>query len=70
MTIFNKKKKIIKIAGKKFLNPINIEVPNDPSSAAFFTALTLLKKKSTIQIKNVCLNPTRIGFYNLLKTWG
>ena len=70
MTIFNKKKKIIKIAGKKFLNPINIEVPNDPSSAAFFTALTLLKKKSTIQIKNVCLNPTRIGFYNLLKKHG
>ena len=70
MTIFNKKKKIIKIAGKKFLNPINIEVPNDPSSAAFFTALTLLKKKSTMQIKNVCLNPTRIGFYNLLKKHG
>ena len=68
--IFDKKKKIIKISGKKFLSPINVEVPNDPSSAAFFTALTILNKKSTIQIKNVCLNPTRIGFYNLLKKHG
>ncbi len=68
--IFKKKKKIIKISGKKFLSPINVEVPNDPSSAAFFTALTLLNKKSTIQIKNVCLNPTRIGFYDLLKKHG
>ncbi len=68
--ISNKKTRIIKIIGKKFLNPINVEVPNDPSSAAFFTALTLLKKKSILQIKDVCLNPTRIGFYKLLKKHG
>ena len=42
----------------------------DPSSAAFFTALTLLKLKSSILIKNVGLNPTRIGFYKLLKQQG
>ncbi len=68
--ILKKNKKIIKISGKKFLSPINVEVPNDPSSAAFFTALTILNGKSTIQIKNVCLNPTRVGFYNLLKKHG
>ena len=68
--ILKKNKKIIKISGKKFLSPINVEVPNDPSSAAFFTALTILNEKSTIQIKNVCLNPTRVGFYNLLKKHG
>ena len=64
------KKKIIKIFGKKFLNPININVPGDPSSAAFFTALTLLNKKSFLKIKNVGLNPTRIGFYKMLKKQG
>ena len=64
------KKKIIKVQGKKILNSINIDVPGDPSSAAFFTALTLLNKKSSIQIKNVGLNPTRVGFYNLLKKQG
>ena len=67
INITNKKKKLIKINGKKSLEPINITVPGDPSSAAFFTALTILNKNSSIKIKNVGLNPTRIGFYNLLK---
>ena len=62
----NKNKKII-ILGKKYLNPIKINVPNDPSSAAFFSALTLLNRNSTLKIKNVGLNETRIGFYKLLK---
>ncbi len=64
------KKKLIYVYGKKFLNPIRIEVPGDPSSAAFFTAFTLLNDNSFLKIKNVGLNPTRIGFYNLLKKQG
>ena len=65
----NKNKKII-ILGKKYLNPIKINVPNDPSSAAFFSALTLLNRNSILKIKNVGLNETRIGFYKLLKKQG
>ncbi len=61
------RKKLIKIYGKKYLNPVNINVPGDPSSAAFFVALTLLNNNSSLKIKNVGLNPTRIGFYELLK---
>ena len=64
------KRKHIKIFGKKFLDPLKIEVPGDPSSSAFFSALTILNKKSSIIIKNVGLNPTRIGFYKLLKKHG
>ena len=64
------RKKLIKIYGKKYLNPINIDVPGDPSSAAFFTALTLLNKNSKLNIRNVGLNPTRTGFYELLKKHG
>ena len=60
-------KKIIKIKGKKSLKEFNITVGGDPSSAAFFTTLTLLNPKSSIKIKNVGLNPTRIGFYKILK---
>ncbi len=60
-------KKIIKIFGKKNLNPLDIDVGGDPSSAAFFTALTLLNKDSFIKIKNVGLNPSRTGFYKILK---
>ena len=68
--IKKKQKKIITIQGKKKLNRINIYVPNDPSSAAFFSALTLLNKNSSIILKNVGLNKTRIGFYDLLKKQG
>ena len=68
--ISNNKKRIIQIFGRKELKPIKVDVPGDSSSAAFFTALTLLNYKSSIKIKNVGLNPTRIGFYKLLKNCG
>ena len=61
---------MIKIHGKNYLNPLKMYIPGDPSSAAFFVALTLLNKKSLLKIKNVCLNPRRIGFYKLLKKNG
>ena len=65
------KKTLIKIFGKKNLNKFNLNISGDPSSASFFTALTLmLKNKSFLKIKNVGLNPTRIGFYSLLKNNG
>ena len=64
------KRKHIKIFGKKFLDSLKIDVPGDPSSSAFFSALTILNEKSSIIIKNVGLNPTRIGFYKLLKKHG
>ncbi len=60
----------IEVFGKKNLKKLNINIPGDPSSAAFFTALTLLNKNSAIKIKSVCLNKTRIGFYHLLKKHG
>ena len=68
--IFKGKNKIIKVFGKKFLKPLDVVVPGDPSSAAFFVALTILIKNSYLRIKNVGLNPTRIGFYDLLKKHG
>ena len=65
--IKNNKKRIIKIFGKNQLNNLNIKISGDPSSAAFFTALTLLNDNSSLVIRNVGLNPTRIGFYEILK---
>ena len=58
------KVKTIQINGKKEIKSVNIKVPGDPSSAAFFTALTLLNKNSKLKIKNVGLNPTELGFMN------
>ncbi len=60
------KNKLIEVFGKKQLKPFTLSIPGDPSSAAFFTALTLLSQNSYLKIKNVGLNPTRIGFYELL----
>ena len=64
------KANFIKIFGKKDLKRMQVNVPGDPSSAAFYTALTLLNKNSSLKIKDVCLNKSRIGFYNLLKKQG
>ena len=50
--------------------PLKINVGGDPSSAAFFTALTLLTPNAYLKIKQVGLNPRRIGFYNILKKNG
>ena len=60
----------IKVFGKGYLDPLKIDIAGDPSSAAFFTALTLLNQNSVLKIKNVGLNPRRIGFYNILKKHG
>ena len=64
------KENLIKIYGKRQLKPLSTSIPGDPSSASFFTALTLLNKDSSLKIKNVGLNPTRNGFYQLLKKQG
>lgn len=60
-------KRTIKVFGKKYLKPFKLNIGGDPSSAAFFTALTLLKDKSYLKIRNVGLNPTRIGFFDVLR---
>ncbi len=64
---YKKRKKKIIVYGKKLLKPKNIKISGDPSSAAFFVALALLNKNSSLRIRNVGLNPTRIGFYEILK---
>lgn len=52
--------------------PVTAEyyIPGDISSAAFFIVLVLLTKNSFLKIKNVSLNPTRIGYLNILKEMG
>ena len=40
------------------------------SSAAFFIVLTLLSKNSQLILKNVNINPSRIGIIKILKMMG
>lgn len=48
----------------------DITIPNDFSSSAFFIAAALLIPHSEILLRNVCLNPTRTGFLEVLKEMG
>ncbi len=52
------------------LNPINIEIFGDISSAAYFIAAALLVPNSDIVLKNVGLNPTRTGILEVVKKMG
>src|SRR5207247_1812953 len=48
------------------LNPIEVNIPADPSSAAFFVALGALASEGQLTLTEVCLNPTRTGFIDAL----
>lgn len=52
------------------LRPLEIRVPADPSSAAFFVALAALATEGELVLTDVCLNPTRTGFFAALRRMG
>ena len=70
--VVKKKKSIdeIQIKGQKQFRSFNYVVPSDPSSCAFFIVLTLLSKNSRLRLKNVNINPSRIGFIKILNKMG
>ncbi len=62
--------RVIRIRGEADLKPQTIEVPGDPSSAAFFVVAALLVTGSDLVIENVGLNPTRAGLFEVLRQMG
>ena len=58
--------KIIVHPLKSKLKPIDISIPSDPSSAAFFAALAVINNNSNLKLTNVLLNESRIGFVEVL----
>ena len=52
------------------LEPLNITVPTDPSSAFFFAVAAAITPNSKVTLKNVTLNPTRIEAYKILEKMG
>ena len=69
--IINKKKyDLIEVNKVNKINPLNYQIPSDISSAAFFIVLTALSENSKIVIKNVNINPSRIGVITILKKMG
>ena len=66
------KKNYDEIKVKKFKNikKLNYNIPSDISSSAFFMVLTALSKNSRLTIKNVNINPSRIGIIHILRKMG
>jgi 3-phosphoshikimate 1-carboxyvinyltransferase len=62
--------RVIRVHGQAELSPQQIEVPGDPSSAAFFMVAATLIEGSDLLIENVGLNPTRAGLVEVLREMG
>jgi len=60
----------ITLKGLPMLKPNTIEVPSDPSSAAFPIVAALITPNSQIKVLNVCVNELRIGLYQSLIEMG
>tara|TARA_Y100001935_G_scaffold149205_1_gene123186 strand:- start:3880 stop:5214 length:1335 start_codon:yes stop_codon:yes gene_type:complete len=67
---YKKKYDLIEVKGKNEIQAFNYKIPGDISSAAFFIVLTLLSKNSKLLLKNVNINPSRIGIIKILKRMG
>ncbi len=66
----NKNNDEIKVKGQNLFKSFKYKVPSDPSSCAFFIVLTLLSKNCELKIKNVNVNPSRIGYIGVLNKMG
>lgn len=62
--------RIISVHGDAELKPQTLDVPGDPSSAAFFIVAALLVPGSELTIENVGLNVTRAGLIEVLRCMG
>ena len=60
----------ITLEGLPMLKPLDIEIPSDPSSAAFPLVASIITPNSEIKILNVCVNDLRMGLYKSLIEMG
>jgi 3-phosphoshikimate 1-carboxyvinyltransferase len=60
----------IRLMGEAELQPQQIEVPGDSSSAAFFVVAALITPGSEVTVTHVGMNPTRTGIYKMLEAMG
>lgn len=61
---------LIKVKKVSKIRSLNYKIPSDISSASFFIVLTALSKNSKLIIKNVNINPSRVGILIILKKMG
>jgi len=62
--------KLIKLKEIDTIKPTNIDICGDFSSASFFILAALITPNSELLLRNVGVNPTRIGFLHALRHMG
>ncbi len=62
--------RVITLTGQPELKPQSIDVPRDPSSAAFPVCAALITEGSDVLVPNIGLNPTRAGLFQTLRDMG
>jgi 3-phosphoshikimate 1-carboxyvinyltransferase len=60
----------VRIEGGQKLKANTVHVPGDPSTAAFWMGAASLVPQSKVEMDNIALNPTRIGFLRALQRMG
>ncbi len=60
----------VRIDELAYVEPLDVTVPGDPSSAAFFAGLAAISDGGSLRLENVCVNETRIGFLEQLELMG
>ncbi len=63
-------RRVITLTGQPELESKEVVIPGDPSSAAFPLIAALITPESEITIKNIGLNPLRIGLVDTLREMG
>ncbi len=62
--------RIITLKGQPEFTPQTIDVPRDPSSAAFPVAAALIIEGSNVLVPTIGMNPTRAGLFETLRDMG
>jgi 3-phosphoshikimate 1-carboxyvinyltransferase len=61
---------LIEVNKVKRITPLNYKIPSDISSGSFFIVLASLVRNSELLIKDVNINPSRIGIITILRKMG
>jgi 3-phosphoshikimate 1-carboxyvinyltransferase len=61
---------LIEVNKVKKITPLNYKIPSDISSGSFFIVLASLVRNSELLIKDVNINPSRIGIITILRKMG
>jgi 3-phosphoshikimate 1-carboxyvinyltransferase len=60
----------VRLAGGTPWRARDLAVPGDPSAAAFLAAAAAISPDARVTVRDVCVNPTRAGFFEILRAMG